>query len=69
MKKAVWALILIYLLSYGLFRTVRSEVWPEDNTTYVIYPTNPLAFYYVYRPLAYVDGLFTGIGSHIGPHQ
>jgi len=69
MKKTIFVFIILYLLSYGLFRTLRSEVWAEDNNTYVIYPSSPIALYYAYRPLAYIDGLVTGVGTHVGPHR
>jgi len=48
---------------------MNSEVWAEDGNKYVIYPQNPIAIYYVFRPLSYIDGFLTGMRSHIGPHQ
>ena len=68
-KRLIVALIILYPLSYAGFRALNTEVWSEDQKAYVIYPEKPLLLYYVFRPLSYLDGYLTGMGSHIGPHQ
>lgn len=60
---------LAYLSSYGGFRATNPEVWERDGRAYVIYPADRAWLYYLFRPLAYVDGVVTGIGSHIGRHE
>ena len=69
MKRLLLAVMVLYVLSYGLFRSMASEVWAKDGNTYVIYPQSPIAVYYVFRPLSYLDVYATGTRSHIGPHQ
>jgi len=59
----------VYVACYIVFRIMNSEVWAEDGNKYVVYPQNPIAVYYVFRPLSYLDGFLTGMRSHIGPHQ
>ena len=60
-------LIVLYLVSYGAFRTANAEVRALDGATYVIYASAG-AVYLLFRPLAYVDNIATGMRSHIGPH-
>ncbi|MEO9898096.1 MAG: hypothetical protein ABJD13_05355 [Paracoccaceae bacterium] len=69
MYRLLMVVLLLYVVFYGLFRSMSSEVWIEDGNTYVIYPESPIAVYYIFRPLSYLDGFLTGTGSHIGPHQ
>ncbi len=57
-----------YVLSYIGLRQTRAEVREKDRKIYVIYPEDR-ALYYIFRPLSYIDGKLTGIGSHIGPHR
>lgn len=59
----------VYLVGYLWLRVFNSEVWSEDNRAYVMFPESPIALYYVYRPLSYIDQYVTGMRSHIGPHQ
>jgi hypothetical protein len=70
-KKKVIAVILLlavsYPVSYLFVRLSYSEVWEADNRTYVLFPNS--AVYYLYRPIAYVDGAVTGMRFHIGPHR
>lgn len=61
-------LLLIYLVSYIVFRQINSEVWEKDNRTYVIFPDNKI-LYYLYRPLVYFDGKLTEKQFHIGQHR
>lgn len=68
MKHVVGAAIAIYCVAYLALRFSTVEVWAEDGEAYVHFPTEPLAVYYVFRPLAYVDGALTGMRFHIGPH-
>jgi len=62
-------LLVIYIASYAVFRTVNAEVWSEDGRKYVIFTEGNSTLYYVYRPLSYLDAMLTGTGAHIGPHQ
>jgi len=59
----------IYLAGYLVFRMTRQEVWAQDGKTYVIFPENGTALYYIWRPLMYLDGALTGMAFHIGPHR
>lgn len=59
----------LYVLSYTWFRQSHTEIWERDGRAYVIFPTDKIYLYYLYRPLSYIDGKLTGIGFHIGPHQ
>ena len=63
------AALLLYIATYFFFRQSRSMVLATEHQTYVMFPTRPLALYYFYRPLTYVDGMLTGMRFHIGPHQ
>ncbi|MEX3008412.1 hypothetical protein [Hoeflea sp. TYP-13] len=69
MKRILAILIGIYVLGYIVLRIANAEVWDQDGNTYVIFPNDPIALYYAYRPLTYVDGALTGMRFHIGPHQ
>jgi hypothetical protein len=64
-------LLVIYAGSYTAFRQTNQEVWTRDKQTYVIFPSGAIgqAFYYVWRPLSYLDGALTGIRFHVGPHR
>ncbi|QQS42871.1 MAG: hypothetical protein IPM63_08040 [Acidobacteriota bacterium] len=62
-------LFVVYLGSYAVLRYMNSEVWEKDGMTYVIFPENLRALYYLYRPVSYVDGALTGMRFHIGPHR
>ncbi len=65
---ALWVAAL-YGASYAWVRASRTEIWEKDGRPYVIFSKDQVALYYLYRPIAYVDGAITGIGFHIGPHQ
>lgn len=69
MKRAILILIALYLLGYVVLRSLSAEVWDQDGQTYVIFPKSPIALYYAYRPLSYLDGYLTGMRAHIGPHD
>ncbi len=60
--------VVIYLGSYVAFRQSNIEVWEKDNNEYVIYPADSVYFYYLFRPMSYLDAKMTGMRSHIGPH-
>jgi len=60
---------LFYFVSYLIFRANHTEIWTQNNKTYVIFPKSKMWLYYLYRPATYVDGKLSGIGFHIGPHQ
>jgi hypothetical protein len=66
---AVLAAVL-YVGSYLAFRQAAAETWDQDGRSYVIFPAGTGAgLYYFWRPLSYVDGRLTGMGTHIGPHR
>lgn len=73
MKKStavsVSILILLYFLSYGLFRQTHVENWEKDQKDYVIFPENGTFLYYFFRPASYLDGKLTGMNFHIGQHK
>ena len=69
MKKLFILLLAIYLLSYTAIRIVNAETWETDQQVYVIFPKSPIALYYLFRPLSYLDAKVTGMKFHIGPHQ
>jgi hypothetical protein len=62
------ALVIVYIGSYGWFRSSHVERWDRDGRDYVIFPQQP-ALYYLYRPLTYFDAQLTGMRFHIGPHR
>jgi hypothetical protein len=66
---AISVLILIYILSYAIFRQMNIEVWEKDNKAYVIFPADKVYLYYLFRPVSYLDGTLTGMRFHIGEHQ
>ena len=61
-------LILLYVLSYTIFRRTHSEIWEKDNQTYVIFPENKF-LYYLFRPMVLIDGKLTAMQFHIGQHR
>lgn len=69
MKRFIIFVMLVYLAGYAVLRTTNAEVWDKDGETYVLFPKNPTAVYYAYRPLTYLDAALTGMRFHIGPHQ
>lgn len=68
MKKFILLALVVYIGGYLFLRTNNAEVWQQDEQTYVIFPASPIALYYAYRPLTYLDGALTGMRFHIGPH-
>ena len=60
--------LILYFLSYLVFRQTNSEVWENDGKEYVIFPMNKVYLYYIYRPLSYIDGNLTKMQFHIGEH-
>ncbi|MCR9136413.1 MAG: hypothetical protein NXI27_10495 [Alphaproteobacteria bacterium] len=69
MKRILLVAVVIYLLGYLALRLLNAEVWETDGNTYVIFPREPIALYYIYRPMTYLDAALTGMRFHIGPHQ
>jgi hypothetical protein len=63
------ALLVVYVLSYGVFRNMNIETWEKDGKRYVIFPRNQVWIYYLYRPMTYLDSMATGMNFHIGPHR
>ncbi len=72
MKRKILILIFIffsfYLPSYFWFRQTNTEIWEKDGKSYLIFPENKM-FYYIFRPLSYVDRQTTGLEFHIGQHR
>lgn len=68
MRLALGIAALLYLAGYEVIRFTNAEVWEKDYETYVIFPKSPIALYYAYRPLTYLDGALTGMRFHVGPH-
>ena len=70
MKKALIVVAVVlasYIGAYVAYRTTYTEVWEVDGMSYVIFGSR--LNYYLFRPLTYIDGAFTGMRFHIGPHQ
>jgi hypothetical protein len=66
---ALLVFVLAYFLSYVWIRESRREVWEKDGNAYVIFPAEKGYLYYLYCPLGYFDGSFTGMKFHIGQHR
>lgn len=62
-------MVALYLAGYATLRIANAETWEHDGRTYVIFPESPIALYYIYRPVAVLDGALTGMRFHIGPHR
>ncbi|HEY5895813.1 MAG TPA: hypothetical protein VIT91_21545 [Chthoniobacterales bacterium] len=57
-----WSLVLaVYLLGYLIVRATLVHTWQRDGQSYVIFPEWPRSLYYVYRPMADLDGKITGM--------
>ena len=73
MKKStlisIAVLVIIYFSSYIIFRQTHIEIWEKDSKEYVIFPTDKIFLYYLFRPLTYFDGKFTEMNFHIGQHR
>lgn len=66
MIKLLLAIVLVvYGGGYSLFRALNSETAPDGGTV-VVYPDDPTALYYAFRPAAYVDQMITGAEARIG---
>jgi len=70
--KRLLTLVLIALVAYAAGYAYVRTAWAQkralDGVTYVVYPTDRMWSYYLWRPAAYVDAMATGMASHIGPH-
>ena len=66
---SITILIFLYVLTYGLFRQSNIEIWEKDGKEYVIYPSDKIYIYYLYRPLSVIVNKLTGMNSHIGQHR
>jgi hypothetical protein len=69
LRRTALLLFAAYVVAYIAFRLLNTEVWAADGKAYVIFPANFTPIYYAFRPLSYADGMLTGMGAHIGPHQ
>ncbi|MEK7615797.1 MAG: hypothetical protein AAB420_01145 [Patescibacteria group bacterium] len=63
-KFAIFGLLILYGLSYVWFRNSHQEI--SDGTPYVIFANKTV--YYFYRPMVYLESMFTDMQFHIGPH-
>jgi len=61
--------VVAYTGGYAALRLINVETLPQDGQQYVIFPEKPIALYYAYRPLSYLDAAVTGMRFHIGPHE
>ena len=68
MLKWLSLIVALYLAGYAVLRVSQAERWEGDGQIYVIFPASAPWLYYLYRPVAYVDGSLTGMRFHIGPH-
>ena len=71
MKKIILVsiiIILLYFLSYIIFRQTHIEIWEKDEQAYVIFPENKIV-YYIFRPATYLDEKLTDMKFHIGQHR
>ncbi len=66
--RLILLMLCLYLVGYAALRLANTGVWEKDGQTYVIFLKSPIAVYYAYRPLTYLDGALTGMRFHIGPH-
>jgi|GEM_PF-2055592 len=72
MKKLIQIIIiaiLLYSISYFIFRYNNIEKWDKDGHDYVIFPKSQKWIYYLYRPATYIDSKISNMRFHIGPHQ
>lgn len=56
----------LYLGTYIWYRNSHTEIWSDNGQRYVIFGSE--VSYFAFRPIAYVDGMVTGIRFHFGPH-
>jgi hypothetical protein len=70
-RLAVFFLLVFFccILGYGYMRQTNKQTWEKNGREYVIFPKDTLFLYYLYRPMAWIDGKITGMGFHIGPHE
>ncbi|HYF36099.1 MAG TPA: hypothetical protein VD994_12470 [Prosthecobacter sp.] len=68
LPRVAWFAVL-YVIDYVGIRFGTMERWERDGEKYVIFPASPIAFYYLYRPLSWLDAKVNGQRFHIGPHR
>jgi hypothetical protein len=68
MRRVLIALA-VYVASHGVFRFANQQVWATNGVSYVLYPSDKAWVYYLFRPMAYLDGALTGTQTHTGPHR
>ena len=61
--------ILLYLISYLVYRGLNIETWDKNGKEYVIFPKSQKCVYYLFRPATYIDTKLTQMQFHIGSHQ
>ena len=67
--RLIAVVLALYLAGYAVIRTTGQEVWARDGRTYVMFPAEPMALWYAYRPLTLLDARLTGMRFLIGPHR
>ncbi|MBH1973921.1 MAG: hypothetical protein I8H94_02485 [Rhodobacteraceae bacterium] len=68
MRSFLFAIVIGYVVAYGLLRQTQQEVWQNDGQTYVIFPVSLPLLYYAFRPITWLDARVTGMHFHLGPH-
>lgn len=69
MNTATWifgGVLALYLGGYIVFRQLNVQVSEIDDQDYVVFSERDHTFYYIFRPLTYVDSAATGMRFHIG---
>jgi hypothetical protein len=66
---APFLVVVVYSISYLMYRSAHVETWRNDGKDYLIFPEEQRWVYYLFRPATYVDGALTGMQFHIGPHR
>ncbi len=62
-------LFCLYVGTYLEFRRTHIQVSASDRLSYVIFPEDQELFYYIFRPLSYIDSRITDMRFHIGLHR
>ena len=66
---ALLIVLLIYLGSYVFVRQNYTVILNHYGDQEVIFPTDRVYLYYLYRPLSYIDGALTEMTFHIGQQR
>jgi hypothetical protein len=60
--------LIAYLASYLVVRSMYQATWAKDGVSYVMFPADGV-LYYLFRPGTYADLMLTGQHAHLGPHE